>query len=175
MPVVGNANKATQEGGKRGATLLVVAFLLGLGLGWFIFGYVVPARNAKLSEGDQPLVLAGKNSIAIDDQLFGDSVIVKSINLNADSWLAIHEDLNGKPGNILGAAWFPQGSSSGAIELQRATTDGATYYAMLHTDKQIRGEDGHRVFDYKVDMPMTDDTGNPLMVKFMTTATPAGQ
>jgi hypothetical protein len=46
---------------------------------------------------------------------------------------------------------------------------------MLHADKQARTEDGHKVFDYKVDTPMTDERGEQLMIKFMTTATPAGQ
>lgn len=166
---------AGSERGKKGVALIAIAFLLGFGLGWFVFGKVLPARNEKIDDGSSPLVLAGQNTIAIDDQLFGDSVVVKSINLTADSWVAIHEDIGGKPGNILGAAWFPQGTSSGAIELQRPTVDGVTYYAMLHADKQVRGEDGHKIFDYKVDTPMTDETGSPLMIKFMTTATPAGQ
>lgn len=159
--------------GKRGITLIAVALLLlGFGLGWYVVSRVLPAQ--KNNEGS-PLVLAGKNIVTIDDQLFGDSIVVKSIDLSGDSWLAIHEDLNGKPGNILGAAWFPQGVSSGAVELQRPTVNGGVYYAMLHADKQTRGDDGHKVFDYKIDTPLTDETGDPLMVKFMTTATPAGQ
>ncbi|MEK7089216.1 MAG: hypothetical protein AAB920_00150, partial [Patescibacteria group bacterium] len=110
-----------KERSTKGITIVTVAFLVGLGLGWFVFGYVLPARNEKIDDSLGPLVLAGQNIIAIDDQLFGDGVTVKSINLTADSWVAIHEDIGGKPGNILGAAWFPQGVSSGAVELQRPT------------------------------------------------------
>lgn len=164
--------------GKHTAVWYAVIAVIGIGLVWFIVARVVPKYRTNASNSgvpESPLVLAGKNTITLDDQLFGDSVTIKSIDLASDSWVAIHEDLDGKPGNILGAAWFPAGVSSGVVELQRPTVDGATYYAMLHADKQPRGEDGHKVFDFKVDVPLTDESGEPLMVKFMTTAHPAPQ
>ena len=155
--------------------LIAVAIILCFGFAWFIFGRAVPAKVEKVGNGSSPLVLAEKNNITIDDQLFGNTVEVNSLDLSKDSWVAIHEDSDGKPGNIIGAGWFPMGVSSGIIELQRATVDGGTYYAMLHSDNQPRGEDGHKVFDSKIDVPMTNEASELIMVKFMTTASPAGQ
>ncbi len=162
--------------GKKAVRYAVIA-VVGIGLVWFIFARVASKSGAGSGNAisESPLVLAGKNTITLDDQLFGNTVSIKSIDLANDSWVAIHEDLDGKPGNILGAAWFPAGVSSGVVELQRPTVDGATYYAMLHADKKPRGEDGHKVFDLKVDVPLTDESGQPLMAKFMTTAHPAPQ
>ena len=52
--------------------------------------------------------------------------------------------------------------------------DGVVYYAMIHADKQVRGEDGRKTFDYKVDTPMTDETGSPLMVVYDNRNVPRG-
>lgn len=155
-----------------------VAVIAVLVVVWYGVGkskHVTPKENSAEVSSDVPLVLAGNNSIAVDDQVSGSSVLMKSINLESDAWLVVYEDKNGERGNILGAAWFPSGASEGAIELERPTVDGATYYVVIHSDTMPRNAEGHKVFDFKSDLPMTDDSGNVLMTKFMTTATPAVQ
>lgn len=152
------------------AMYAIAAFLVGLFVGWLAFAPASPEGPSE--EGllsDSPLVLSGGNTVTVDDQMPGQTVSLKSVVFEEAGWVAVHEDREGKPGNILGAAWFPGGMSSGEVELLRATTDGGTYYAMLHKD------DGDKKFDHTIDTPLTDGEGNPLMVKFMTTATPAVQ
>ncbi|MFA6364898.1 MAG: hypothetical protein WCW78_00650 [Candidatus Paceibacterota bacterium] len=155
---------------KKVVVYSLVSLLVGLLVGWIIFSPARPATETGENEvSATPLVLSGKNVVSVDDQLPGTTVTIQSVTLENAGWVAIHEDRDGKPGNILGASWFPAGTNSGSVELLRTTTDGGTYYAMMHND------DGNKLFDYKVDMPLTDESGNPLMVKFMTTATPAAQ
>ena len=49
-------------------------------------------------------------------------------------WIAIHRDLNGKPGPVVGKKDIPEGASrSVVIPLDSPVTTGA-FWAMLHTD-----------------------------------------
>ncbi|TSC78972.1 MAG: hypothetical protein G01um101433_32 [Parcubacteria group bacterium Gr01-1014_33] len=110
------------------------------------------------------MISSGKNSVSVSDQVQGHTVKVESVSLEKTAWVVIHEDREGKPGNILGAHRFPAGSGSGEVELLRDTAEGKVYYAMIHTD------DGDGTFDYKKDVPLAGSSGAPLMVKFTATA-----
>ena len=108
------------------------------------------------------VVLAGKNALDIADQPAGSLVTVALTTLNEQGWVAIHEDVNGEPGWILGATLAFAGERSNlAVELLRATEEGKTYYAMLHTD------DGDKAFDLNKDFPIKDSSGNVVMMKFV--------
>lgn len=103
---------------------------------------------------------SGKNSVNVPDQLAGRMVKVASVSLEKTGWIVIHEEREGIPGNILGARRFSAGSGSGDIELLRATNEGKVYYAMVHSD------DGDSAFDFKKDVPLSDASEAPIMVKF---------
>lgn len=97
-------------------------------------------------------------SLMINDQFGTSTVIVDKVVTSAPSWVVIHEDRGGKPGNILGAAWVPAGETLNLnVELLRGAIEGQTYYAMIHS------EDGVAGFDFKTDLPITDASGNPVM------------
>lgn len=107
----------------------------------------------------------GQNSVSVEDQKPGNNVIVESLTLATNGWVAIHDDNNGKPGHILGAHRFNAGTYAGQnVELLKETEDGKVYYAMLHAD------DGDKQFDYRVDLPVKDETGNIIMMRFVATA-----
>ena len=110
--------------------------------------------------------LSGANAIATGDQPAGVAVAVE-VNTDKTAWAVIHEEAAGKPGNILGAQLFPAGKHLGTIALLRGTEAGKKYYAMLHADN------GDRAFDHAVDLPLTDESEEPVMDVFIATASPA--
>ncbi len=106
--------------------------------------------------------LLGKNAIAVEDQVPGNQVTISTAVFDeGGGWVAIHEDRDGKPGNILGAQIFPAGETrSGFVNLLRPTVRGV-YYAMLHRD------DGDREFNHAKDAPITDAAGSVIMMRFV--------
>lgn len=116
--------------------------------------------------GVQLEVPAG-TTIRVSDQFAGDGVIVDSLELKRNGWVAVYEDRgDGKPGNILGAQRFEKGIyTQSRVVLQRPTVAGATYFVRIHAD------DGDLDFEFKtVDVPLTDTSGNAFTVSFKTTA-----
>lgn len=106
-----------------------------------------------------------QDSVSVEDQKPGDGVVIQSITLATNGWVVIHDDNSGKPGHILGAHRFNAGTYTGRdVELLQQTEEGRVYYAMLHAD------DGDKQFDYRVDLPVKDETGNPVMMRFVATS-----
>ncbi|MBI3627495.1 MAG: hypothetical protein HY220_01970 [Candidatus Sungbacteria bacterium] len=102
----------------------------------------------------------GGYSIMVDDQKAGDSVVIKSVSMTDNGWAVIHEDKDGKPGNILGALYIGKGTSENKmIDLLRPTVLGV-YYAMIHSDN------GDHQFDYQVDVPVMQE-GHAVMERFV--------
>lgn len=101
-------------------------------------------------------------SISVTDQSAGDMVYVSQMDLGAPAWVAIRENNDGELGNILGAGWYPEGKSTGTVELLRGTESGAVYYVVLYTDN------GDKQFDYRQDTLVTDGGTNILVTKFRT-------
>ncbi len=158
--------------------VFIVAFLLGYGTSARIVnrnraGTPAPQETAQTDNTKQVSSLADvsaaiidtntANSITADDQPAGTMVAI-AVKTEKEAWVAVHEDANGKPGNILGAQIFPAGTHLGKINLLRGTESGKKYYAMLHAD------DGDRAFDYTTDLPLKDMAGEPIMHAFMATA-----
>lgn len=164
-------NNKNESGSKKVVLTAIAFFLIGFGISW-VFSKPAEAPTSDTNEQeviDGNIPSMGSNAIEVDDQKVGSAVVIKSVKFERAGWVAIHDDVNGTPGNILGAAWFPSGENSGAVELLRNTESGKTYFAMLHND------DGDKKFDHKIDVPLTDASSTILMVKFMATETPAIQ
>lgn len=155
--------------------IALVAFTVGLGVSWYVFGRDVinnetpeisdttTSTYIKTNSGNpiSAITSSGGNTIIVNNQSAGDSVVVQSVSFENSGWIAIHEERDSGIGNTLGAGWFPAGTSSGTIELLRSTVLGGTYYAVLHND------DGDKLYNYKIDTPLTDSNGNVIMVKFV--------
>ena len=107
-----------------------------------------------------PVSSTGATAVAVDEQKAGNTVAVTMLTLSNPGWVVIHEDRNGKPGNVLGATWYQAGIHLAKVELLRSTVVGGTYYAMIHSD------DGDKQFDLKKDLPLMDASGNPIMAMF---------
>lgn len=149
-----------------GIILVIVAGALGLWIGRAIY-LPEPMPEGAIQDSNLLNSLAGGNAIAVNDQPPGVKVIISFVTLAKDGWVAIHEDRDGKPGNILGARRFNAGErQSGAVDLLRATEPEKVYYAMLHSD------DGDHQFDRAKDPAVTDPQGNAIMMRFVTAAEP---
>ncbi|HRH25874.1 MAG TPA: hypothetical protein PLF31_00150 [Candidatus Paceibacterota bacterium] len=90
--------------------------------------------------------------LEVADQDAGMSVLAKA-TVSVPTWVVITEDVSGQQGRILGARLYFPGSPEGKVELLRATTEGATYHAVIYTDN------GDKKFDHKVDAPARTSTG----------------
>lgn len=107
-----------------------------------------------------------KNRVSVISQESGNLVVVTEAEVLEPTWVAIHEDVDGKPANILGAQLFDAGTHSGTVALLRNTEPGHKYYAILYKDN------GDRVFDYTIDLPVERASGGVVSASFMTVAEP---
>lgn len=166
----------------------VVGFWLGFLVSWLITGRSVkpvgPAsqnEENKISLDEMDIRKQAKESaskgtsisvgvIQAEDQLAGRSVRVASVTLEREGWVVIHEEKEGRPGAVLGAAWLPAGSHENVeVNLLRGMEAGRRYYAMLH--QEVNG-DGNHVFDLDKDLPFEDAQGTIVMTSFQTISSP---
>ncbi len=163
---------------KKSIFILVIGIVAGLLIGYVIFNRtaLAPIGNP-LTTQKNPLARtngqAGDTSsqqIFIDRQIPGDVVLIQEITLNEAGWIAIHDDNNGQPGNILGAYYLPAGTHANQlVPLLRGVEDEISYIAVIHDDN------GDRVFDYKLDTPRLDPSGNQETAGFdVVAASPSG-
>ena len=155
-----------------GAVILVaIAGAIGFWIGWQSSQPPASTPPADVTSGVSPLaagaLISGEHAIAVSDQAPGMRVNISFVTLAEHGWVAIHDDVGGRPGPILGAQRFDAGQNqSGAVELLRGTEEGRVYYAMLHRD------DGDRQFDHTKDLPVTDGQGNVVLMRFVATSQP---
>ena len=103
-----------------------------------------------------------RNRVIVVSQEAGSLVVVTEVQAEAPTWVAIHEDVDGKPSNILGAQLFDAGVHSGIVALLRNTEPGRTYHAILYKDN------GDRVFDYVIDLPVEGISETVVSASFIT-------
>jgi len=111
-----------------------------------------------------PNSITGVNRIVMSDQYPGNIVYLSSVQFENGGWVVIHSDTAGKPGAIIGQTYFEKGINPGRITLTKATVEGGTYYAMLHSD------DGNKIFDPIKDLPLKDTNGSIIMKIFRAAA-----
>jgi hypothetical protein len=145
---------------KKGNLTLYFALLLVLGI---IIGFLIAytylnkdSENIMDEETDLKMKEESQEiqgyELRVSDQFFGEHVLIDHLSLKDTVWVAIYEDRNGKPGNILGAKVFDAGEyENQQIELLRATQGESTYYTILHFD------DGDRKFDFTKDLELMED------------------
>ncbi len=174
-------------GNQKMITSLIIAFLIGLFLGWTFSGErgedeatpsvdengieedVEGVIDEMISneEEDLPQITEGE-FLKVLDQEAGERVFVYEVSITEPRWVVIHENLNGEIGNILGARFFSEKESEGWVRLLRNTEPENTYYAALYQVDE-RMKDRGRVFDMERDLPLIDEEGNRVIVQFNTT------
>lgn len=111
-----------------------------------------PLLSEQTAETPRQAVTVGTiDRVDVADQHASSVVQITSMSLADTSWVAVHEESDGKPGNVLGAGIFDAGVSRGVLELLRATSAGERYYVRLYRD------DGDRVFDLQTDVLLVNE------------------
>lgn len=142
-------------------TLLVIGIII-VAIAGITFFFRGGGNEPGPAAGDSSGLIVSNNAIYVAEQVPGRSVSVSVARLEKPGFVAIHEDVAGAPGKILGiSSLLPAGETENLppITLSRPTTDGETIYAMLHFDN---GDDG---FDTTKDKPALDSvSGAPVMM-----------
>jgi len=162
---------------KKTALILIIGVLLGITVGYFIFNQKVAwAPGQKItgqnnSKQNEQGSVSLSQEISIDTQIPGEVVLIKKITMPESGWLAIHDDLDGKPGKVLGAAYLKAGTHQRQeVLLLRALTEDKNYLAVIHKD------DGDRYFDYLLDAPLTNPNGQLEVTPFsVVVSSPRGE
>ena len=110
----------------------------------------------------------GVNRVVVTDQFPGNIVYLSSVQLTKPGFVAVYDDNNGTPGEIIGTQYFDAGINPGRVTLTRSTVDGEVYYAILHTDN------GDKVFNATQDVQLINAAGNPIMMIFRGSASVSG-
>lgn len=152
--------KSPKSAGINKKTLgyLITGLICGLIVGYVLFDRpttVLSPTGKELTRGDSKTAAnkstnptSSSDLLSVKEQIPGDVVLVDRVVMEKAGWVAIHDDLGGQPGNILGAYYLPAGEHSGQlVPLLRGMKDETSYIAVIHND------DGDKVFDYKLDLP----------------------
>jgi len=169
----------SQNDSKKIYIVGVLCLLLGFAIGYLVF-------NGKSSSSDVVDIIDDQDqvddesdtngdvkdtsstvvsiaSISVNDQNFGDMVSVASVVLDRTGWIVVYEDNEGKPGSILGAGLYNEGTTSdGEVVLLRSTVPDSLYYVKIHAD------DGDRQFDFKKDVAVVGANGDEIVTTFTT-------
>lgn len=117
----------------------------------------------------EPAAAATGTVEAADQDGDGSTLTVSSVDLEGvdQGWIAVHTDVDGKPGPTVGAVAVEQGTSSDVVVKLDETVPTGDYWPMLHVDD---GEVGTYEFpDVEgVDLPVLDGD-MPVMQKLTLT------
>src|SRR5438105_1224626 len=117
----------------------IIGLLVGVG-GYWLVAHQSSNVSSSLTANDEATssleagVIVGDNGVLVSNQMPGNSVKLNQVVLKKAGWVAVHDDINGEPGKILGAKLFGPGTSEGTIELLRGTVEGKTYLVVIHSD-----------------------------------------
>lgn len=84
----------------------------------------------------------GAGAINVADQVAGNSVLLKSVELPNDAgWIVVRDYMDGNPGNILGAARYDrlEGLMPQSVQLMRETLKGSHYQVVFFTNNGDAG------------------------------------
>ncbi|MBI2482275.1 MAG: hypothetical protein HYV76_01795 [Candidatus Vogelbacteria bacterium] len=140
----------------RTLLIAIVSLIIGFGLGWTASDqYATPDAlvsqiKKNLATTTTSTTLSGI-SFTVDDQPPGNQVLIRDVRVVNPVWLAVYEDREGEPGNVLGAVLVRSGNYLAlAIPLLRNTIDDLPYYVQAHIDN------GDNMFDRRVDLLVKD-------------------
>src|SRR3989338_6722107 len=143
---------------------LIIGLILGFASGAFWQGRQTSAKSemantesstttttSKLDETEPIAMGTSTARVLVKNQMAGDKVVVEEAAVDAPAWVAVQENKDGKPGNILGAQKvFPGVSRDIIVELLRPTVSGAKYRAVLYRDA------GSPAFNFREDILVPD-------------------
>lgn len=161
----------------------VFGILIGFGGAWAYFSNKIPSFGGNKDDITEDVATTTDETLVDDDasstgkmpssysdfperlsvksQAGGSSVTIDKAVFDTLGWVVVYEDVDGEPGNILGASLFrKEMGQSGKVELLRDTEAFKKYYVVLHQD------DGDGEFDYSKDIVMRDETTGKLIMGY---------
>ena len=100
------------------------------------------AMSSSMTMTGAPAAAAATGSVDASSQTStGKTVVVAAVDLEGvdGGWIAIHQDLNGKPGPVVGVAAVKKGMTKDlTVTLDKTITTGA-FWPMLHVDDHVIG------------------------------------
>lgn len=159
-------------------TLAIVGLVVGFVAGWYAGRSQLQSKGVE-DEGEQATTtttvnlenlgelaavatveLGATDDAEVENQAAGQTVVIKNASLGQTTWLAVRDNNNGAPGNILGAKRLAAGKHTDVkVGLLRATEAQKSYFVTLYAD------DGDLAFDYKKDQSIEFE-GKPFAVSF---------
>lgn len=142
---------------------IIVVLLVILGI-YFITRK--PAGTAEETTSPTPAITeagTNDNKLVVGDQTPGGVVYTSSVTLANGGWVVVWDESNGAPGKIIGSKYYSAGTAPASVSVDPATVEGQNYYVALYAD------DGDQKFDITKDLPLTDASGNPILLRFKAT------
>jgi hypothetical protein len=99
-------------------------------------------EGAKTGQVEMKKIEVGEGKLTVPEQDAGASIVLGEVKLPTKSgWIVVRDDVNGVPGNILGAARYnaDEGLMPTMVELIRSTVSGKSYQAMFYTEEGTVG------------------------------------
>lgn len=147
---------------RRLFVLALVGLVVGVGLGYFLWGKKAEAPDKAIPTATSTKSVSEKATLVVDQQMPGDTLLIKYMSIATSTWIVVREDRDGEPGHILGAARFRnQGEyRNEMMTLLQNIEEGKMYYAVAYNDNN-GGE-----FDYQINTPRKGENGKLIMVSF---------
>ena len=140
-------------------------FLGALSSSVIIFSFILlmQAQSAAPQKAKVSQARSSANVVVVTESTSGKLISVAKVKLEAPGYVVVHEGKAGTPGAILGySKLLEKGEGMDVVVgLSKSVADGEVLYAMLHLDNA----DGK--FDAKTDMPAQDNSGQPVMQRFV--------
>ncbi len=107
-----------------------------------------------------------RNGILVHDQVVTDDVLIDSVTISQPSFVAIHANNAGKPGDVIAVSKLLSSSKKNSvIVLPEKLQIGEKYFVLLHADDG----DGIHTFPGR-DTLVSNDTNKPLIASFVVQA-----
>lgn len=131
---------------------IIISVIIGLIIGFFI-GKSFGSGNPVSEKQDVVEEVQMSEYVTVSNQNSGNVVLVQSVVLREDGWVAVREIIDSEMGNILGAARLSSGMYENVkVELLRPTEGGEEYSVVIYRDN------GDRNFDFNFDSLVIDGT-----------------
>lgn len=156
-----------QKMNKKNIILLATGIICIILVGYFWGGQKIAlAPSSDLTEknneeNNNNLITSPSSKIIVSNQIPGEVVMVTEVTMSEAGWIAVHDNNDNVPGNILGAYYLPEGTHKNQmIPLLRAVAEDKSYFVIIHKD------DGDRVFNHKIDLPALNSLGKIETIDF---------
>lgn len=147
------------------AVAVVIGFIVGAGIIsiWNAKSGKVARSQTATSTAEQvstqtPEGTVTSMGVSLEAQSVGSRVRVAHVELPKVGWVVVHEIVNGKIGNALGATMRDSGASDNVeVVLLRPMKAAGTYAIGLYTDN------GNHIFERRADTPVGGENGDPAL------------